>query len=250
MQENLSGKIALITGASRGIGKAIALHLANMGATVIGTATTDSGVSTINSYLHDSNAQGVGLQLDVKDFNYLSQFIDNIKEKYGQISILINNAGITRDNLALRMQQDQWQEVIDTNLTAVFNLSKLCLRDMLKMRYGKIVNITSVVALIGNPGQANYVASKAGVIGLTKSLALEAAPRGININAVAPGFIATDMTHKLTEQQQQMILQNVPMRSIGTANDVANVVGFLVTEAARYITGQTIHVNGGLYMCN
>lgn len=242
---NLSGKIALVTGASRGIGKAIAEKLAECGATVIGTATTENGVEPISQYL---GANGKGMVLNVTDEKSIDSVIDAIKTQYGDIDILVNNAGITRDNLLMRMKNDEWQDIIDTNLTSVFRLSKALMRTMMKKRYGRIVTIGSVVGTMGNAGQANYSAAKAGLIGFTKSLAREIASRGITVNVVSPGFIETDMTRALSDAQRAEILSQVPANRLGDAKEIANAVAFLVSDEAAYITGETLHVNGGMYM--
>lgn len=241
----MQGKIALVTGASRGIGKAIAEELAAKGATVIGTATSEKGAEAISAYL---GAQGKGLVLNVTDVASIDQTLAQIKAEFGEIDILVNNAGITRDNLLMRMKEEEWNDIIDTNLTSVFHLSKAMLRSMMKKRYGRIITIGSVVGSSGNPGQTNYCAAKAGLIGFSKALAQEVASRGITVNVVAPGFIATDMTHALTEEQKQSILVNVPAGKLGEAKDIAKAVAFLASEDAGYVTGTTLHVNGGLYM--
>lgn len=244
----LKDKIALVTGASRGIGNGIALALGREGATVIGTATTQEGADKITAIFHQHQIQGCGMGLNVTDQNSVDAVIASIKEKYGPISILVNNAAITQDNLFLRMKEEEWMDVIQTDLSSVFRLSKACMRDMLKARSGRIINIGSVVGSTGNPGQANYCAAKAGVIGFSKSLALEVGSRAITINTVAPGYIATDMTNLLTDDQREAIFQKIPMQKPGTVEDIAAAVVFLASPAAGYITGQTLHVNGGLYM--
>lgn len=242
---NLSGKIALVTGASRGIGKAIAEKLVTCGATVIGTATTENGADAISQYL---GSHGKGFALNVTDEASIESVIAAIKTEFGDIDILVNNAGITRDNLLMRMKEDEWQDILDTNLTSVFRLSKAVMRTMMKKRYGRIVTIGSVVGTMGNAGQANYAAAKAGLIGFSKSLAREIASRGITVNVVAPGFIATDMTEALTEEQKALTLSQVPAGRLGDPSDIANAVAFLVSDEAAYITGETLHVNGGMYM--
>ncbi|TCN90101.1 3-oxoacyl-ACP reductase FabG [Shewanella fodinae] len=242
---DLSGKIALVTGASRGIGKAIATTLAQAGATVIGTATSEGSAAAISAYLGDS---GFGLVLNVTDPQSIEDLFASIKEKVGDIDILVNNAGITRDNLLMRMKDEEWQSIIDTNLTSLFRLSKPVLRAMMKKRHGRIISIGSVVGTMGNAGQVNYAAAKAGLIGFTKSLAKEVASRQITVNAIAPGFIQTDMTDELTEEQQKAIMSQVPMERLGQAQEIANAVLFLASDAAAYITGETLHVNGGMYM--
>ncbi|MFQ1008339.1 3-oxoacyl-ACP reductase [Gilliamella apicola] len=242
---NLSGKIALVTGASRGIGKAIAEKLVACGATVIGTATTEKGAEAISQYL-DQN--GKGLALNVTDEASIESVISTIKAEFGDIDILVNNAGITRDNLLMRMKEDEWQDILDTNLTSVFRLSKALMRTMMKKRYGRIITIGSVVGTMGNAGQANYAAAKAGLIGFSKSLAREVASRGITVNVVAPGFIETDMTAALTDEQKALTLAQVPAGRLGEPTEIANAVAFLASDEASYITGETLHVNGGMYM--
>ena len=242
---NLSGKIALVTGASRGIGKAIAEKLVVCGATVIGTATTEKGAEAISHYL---GSNGKGFALNVTDETSIESVMGAIKAQFGDIDILVNNAGITRDNLLMRMKEDEWQDILDTNLTSVFRLSKALLRTMMKKRYGRIVTIGSVVGTMGNAGQANYAAAKAGLIGFSKSLAREVASRGITVNVVAPGFIATDMTDALTDEQKSLTLAQVPAGRLGEPVEIANAVAFLVSDEASYITGETLHVNGGMYM--
>lgn len=242
----LTGKIALVSGASRGIGKAIAETLAEQGATVIGTATSEKGAGAISDYLADRG--GKGLMLNVTDKASVESVIKSITEEFGAIDILINNAGITRDNLLMRMKEDEWQDIIDTNLTSIFTLSKAVLRGMMKKRYGRIVNVGSVVGSAGNAGQANYAAAKAGVIGFSKSMAREVASRGITINVVAPGFIDTDMTKALTDDQREAIFKDIPANRLGDPKEIAATVSFLVSDGAAYITGETIHVNGGMYM--
>ena len=242
----LDGKIALVTGASRGIGKAIATQLAQQGATVIGTATSENGAQAISDYL--SEFGGKGFALNVTDKESVDTTIKAINEAHGGIDILVNNAGITRDNLLMRMKDDEWQDIIDTNLTSIFTLSKAVLRCMMKKRFGRIVNIGSVVGSAGNAGQANYAAAKAGVIGFSKSMAREVASRGITINVVAPGFIDTDMTKALTDDQKEAIFKDIPANRLGEPDEIAATVAFLVSDGAAYITGETIHVNGGMYM--
>ena len=242
----LDGKIALVTGASRGIGKAIATQLAQQGATVIGTATSENGAQAISDYL--SEFGGKGFALNVTDKESVDTTIKAINEAHGGIDILVNNAGITRDNLLMRMKDDEWQDIIDTNLSSIFTLSKAVLRGMMKKRYGRIVNVGSVVGSAGNAGQANYAAAKAGVIGFSKSMAREVASRGITINVVAPGFIDTDMTKALTDDQREAIFKDIPANRLGAPEEIASTVAFLVSDGAAYITGETIHVNGGMYM--
>jgi 3-oxoacyl-[acyl-carrier protein] reductase len=244
----LTDKIALVTGATRGIGRAIALELGKMGATVIGTATSDDGAASIGAYLSEAGVKGRGVALNVCDVAKTDAVLAEIAKEYGAITVLINNAGITRDNLAMRMGDDEWDAVMDTNLKAVFRLSRGVMRGMMKARFGRIVNITSVVGYSGNPGQANYCAAKAGVAGMSRSLARELGSRNITVNCVAPGFIATDMTHALTEEQKQAMLASIPLGRAGTPEDIAGAVGFLVSPAAAYVTGTTVHVNGGMFM--
>ncbi len=238
-------KTVLVTGASRGIGRAIAEHFAKLGAKVIGTATSSNGAANITAYLGES---GFGLELNVTQQESVDALYETIKEKVGHIDILVNNAGITADNLFLRMKEDEWCDVIDTNLTSLYRLCKPCLRGMMKQRYGRIINIGSVVGSTGNGGQANYAAAKSGLLGFTKSLASEVASRGITVNAVAPGFIETDMTDKLTDEQKASTLSAVPANRLGQVSEIAETVGFLASDGASYITGETIHVNGGMYM--
>lgn len=243
---HLTGKVALVTGASRGIGKAIAQTLADAGATVIGTATSESGAAAISEYLAASGGKGLALNVTNKDA--LAEVLKTINDDFGGIDILINNAGITRDNLLMRMKDEEWQDIIDTNLSSIFALSKAVLRGMMKKRWGRIVNVGSVVGLTGNAGQANYAAAKAGVIGFSKSMAREVASRGITVNVVAPGFIDTDMTKALTDEQREAIFKDIPANRLGQPEEIAATVGFLVSEGAAYITGETINVNGGMYM--
>lgn len=244
----LEDRIALITGATRGIGRAIALELGKMGATVIGTATSEDGAGKISAYLAEAGIKGKGLCLDVCDAARSDAVLAELAKEFGAITVLVNNAGITRDNLSLRMSDDEWDAVVDTNLKAVFRLSRGVMRGMMKARFGRIVNITSVVGYSGNAGQANYCAAKAGVAGLSRSLARELGSRNITVNCVAPGFIATDMTHALTEEQKQAMLASIPLGRAGTPEDIAGAVGFLVSPAAAYVTGTTVHVNGGMFM--
>lgn len=244
----LRDKIALVTGATRGIGRAVALELGKQGATVIGTATSQDGAETISTFLREADVRGKGLALNVCDATQTDVVLAEIAKEFGVLGILINNAGITRDNLAMRMGDDEWDAVIDTNLKAVFRLSRGVMRGMMKARFGRIVNITSVVGYSGNAGQANYCAAKAGVAGMTRSLARELGSRNITVNCVAPGFIATDMTHALTEEQKQAMLATIPLGRAGTPEDIAGAVGFLVSPAAAYVTGTTVHVNGGMFM--
>lgn len=241
---SLSGKIALVTGASRGIGKAIATQLQALGATVVGTATSEHGAAKIAEYLGEGN----GLVLNVTNDDSIAAMFAVIKEAHGGVDILVNNAGITRDNLFMRMKDDEWQDIIDTNLTSVFKVSKAAIRPMMKKRAGRIINIGSVVGSMGNAGQVNYATAKAGLLGFTKSLAREIASRGITVNTIAPGFIDTDMTQTLTDEQKEGIFSQVPANRLGKPEEIASTVAFLASDAAAYITGETIHVNGGMYM--
>jgi len=243
----LNEKLVLVTGASRGIGRAIALILGNAGATVIGTATSDEGASNITTIFSENNILGKGMKLDVTDNNQISDLIKSITEDYGSVDILVNNAGITRDNILVRMKEDEWNDIINTNLTSVFKMSKSVLRGMIKKRSGRIVSITSVVGSMGNAGQSNYAAAKAGIMGFTKSLAREVGARGITVNAIAPGFIETDMTDNLPEGQKLALAAQIPMGRLGTTNEIAQAVLFLVDESGSYITAQTLHINGGMY---
>ena len=243
---NTSGQIALVTGASRGIGRAIAMALAAQGMKVVGTATTDAGAAAIGDALAAHG--GSGLKLDVTDGAALEAAIDGIVKQHGGLHVLVNNAGITRDTLSMRMKDDDWDAVLDTNLKAVFRASRAAIKPMMKQRYGRIVNITSVVGASGNPGQANYAAAKAGVAGMTRSLARELGSRGITVNCVAPGFIDTDMTHSLPEAQKAALLAQIPLGRLGQAEEIANAVAFLASPGAGYVTGTELHVNGGMYM--
>jgi len=245
---SLEGKIALVTGASRGIGAAIAQALGASGATVIGTATSESGAEAISRRFQENGVQGRGAQLNVNDPASVVQLIKSITEEFGAPTVLVNNAGITRDNLMLRMKDEEWNDVIDTNLNAVFRVTKACLRGMTKARWGRIINISSVVGSMGNMGQCNYAATKAGVAGFARSLAKEIGGRGITVNTVAPGFIDTDMTKVLEDAQKDAMLSIIPLQRLGKPEEIASVVGFLASEGAAYITGETIHVNGGMYM--
>jgi len=246
MSKELEGEITLVTGASRGIGKAIAEQLAGMGATVIGTATTDTGADNISAYLSDVG--GKGLCLNVTDADSIASVMKSITGEFGAISILVNNAGITKDNLLMMMKQDQWDDIINTNLTSIYRLSKAVVRAMMKARKGRIINIASVVGLTGNPGQTNYSATKAGMLGFTKSLAREIGSRNITVNCVAPGFIDTDMTKELADEQRDALIKQIPLNRLGNPADIAAAVGFLAGPQAAYITGETINVNGGMYM--
>lgn len=242
---NLNGKIALVTGASRGIGRAIAELLVERGATVVGTATSESGASAISEYLGEN---GKGYALNVTSAESIDAVLKAIKEEFGDVDILVNNAGITRDNLLMRMKDDEWQDIMDTNLTSIFRMSKAVLRAMMKKRNGRIINVGSVVGTMGNAGQANYAAAKAGVVGFTKSMAREVASRGITVNTVAPGFIETDMTKALNDDQRAATLAQVPAGRLGEPREIAATVAFLASDDAAYITGETLHVNGGMYM--
>ena len=244
----LQNQIALITGTSRGIGKAIALKLGKDGATVIGTATTDEGVKSISNYLNEAGIKGKGIILNVNDTDQIRNLFTEIRKEFGEISILVNNAGITRDDLLVRMKDEKWDEVIGTNLKAIFRLSREVLRSMMMARSGRIINIASIVGSTGNAGQSNYAAAKAGMLGLSKSLAREVGSRNITINCVAPGFVDTDMTRALSEKQQQDLLQHIPLKRLGKPEDIASAVAFLASPSAGYITGATLHVNGGMYM--
>jgi len=243
----LDGKIVLITGASRGIGKAIALTLGEAGATVVGTATTESGADNISKVFADNNISGKGIKLNVTNNEQISNLVKIVNEDFGPIHILINNAGITRDNILLRMKEDEWEDIIETNLSSIYKMSKSVLRGMIKNRSGRIISITSVVGAMGNAGQSNYAASKAGMIGFTKSLAREVGVRNITVNAIAPGFIETDMTDSLSDEQKDALVSQIPMGRLGTADEVAKAVLFLAGDGGSYITGQTLHVNGGMY---
>jgi len=245
---SLTGKIALVTGASRGIGQGIAMHLGNAGATVIGTATSDAGAEAIASSLQDAGIDGHGRKLDVTDSETVTSLIKELGTQDLSPQILVNNAGITRDGLLMRMKEDDWQQIIDTNLTAIYRLSKACLRGMMKARSGRIINIGSVVGTMGNPGQANYAAAKAGVIGFSKALAQEVGARGVTVNTVAPGFIQTDMTEALNESQRADLESRIPLGRLGEVSDIAAAVAFLASDQASYITGETLHINGGMNM--
>ena len=244
----LTGQVALVTGASRGIGAAIADALAGQGAQVVGTATSEAGAQAINIRLADNGFQGRGVVLDIADSQAIDQVIKDIGGAEGPPTIVVNNAGITRDNLLMRMKPEEWQAVIDTNLSGVFYLCKACLRGMMKARQGRIINITSVVGLTGNPGQANYAAAKAGLIGFSKSLAREVGSRNITVNSIAPGFIDTDMTRALAEQQRTALLTQIPLGRLGQSSDIAEATLFLASNAGGYITGETLNINGGMYM--
>jgi 3-oxoacyl-[acyl-carrier protein] reductase len=244
----LAGKLALVTGATRGIGRAIALQLGRDGATVIGTATTEGGAAQIREALAQAGVQGAGVVLNVRDAAACDALVESLQKERGDVLVLVNNAGITRDNLALRMKDAEWDEVMETNLKAVFRLSRAVMRGMMKARWGRIINITSVVGASGNPGQANYAAAKAGVVGMTKSLSRELGSRNITVNCVAPGFIDTDMTRALPEAQRTALLGQIPLGRLGAPEDIAAAVAFLASPAAGYVTGCVLHVNGGMYM--
>lgn len=241
-------KIALVTGASRGIGKAIALELGRQGMVVIGTATTDKGAEDISAYLAEHSIAGGGYCLNVASSESVSKVLETIEDRFGLPNVLVNNAGITKDNLLMRMKEEEWGDVINTNLNALYRLCKLALKGMTKARWGRIINISSVVASSGNPGQTNYAASKAAVEGFSRSLAREIGSRGITVNCVAPGFIDTDMTRALAEKQIETLLAQIPLARFGKAEEIASAVGFLASESGAYITGETLHINGGMYM--
>lgn len=245
---NLNDKVALVTGASRGIGAAIAEQLGAAGATVIGTATSESGAEKISARLKELGIKGTGKVLNVTDADSVAELLKSVQEEFGTPAILVNNAGITKDNLLMRMSDDEWFDVINTNLSSIFRLSKAVLRGMMKARWGRIINISSVVGSMGNAGQSNYAATKAGVSGFARSLAAEVGSRGITVNTVAPGFIDTDMTRGLPEEQKAGLLSNIPLGRLGKPEEIAAVVVFLASDAAAYVSGETIHVNGGLYM--
>ncbi|HEX9182880.1 MAG TPA: 3-oxoacyl-ACP reductase FabG [Burkholderiales bacterium] len=244
----LGGKLALVTGATRGIGRAIAVQLGREGASVIGTATTEAGAAQVSEALTQAGVQGAGVVLNVRDAAACDALVESLQKERGDVLVLVNNAGITRDNLALRMKDAEWDEVMETNLKAVFRLSRAVMRGMMKARWGRIINITSVVGASGNPGQANYAAAKAGVVGMTKSLARELGSRNITVNCVAPGFIDTDMTRALPEAQRTALLGQIPLGRLGAPEDIAAAVAYLASPAAGYITGCVLHVNGGMYM--
>jgi 3-oxoacyl-[acyl-carrier protein] reductase len=246
MSGSTESRIALVTGATRGIGKAIAQELGKAGRTVVGTATSDAGADTISTHLAEWG--GMGIRLDVSDSEAVKAAVVMITERYGAPTILVNNAGITRDNLMMRMKDDEWADVIGTNLSPLFTVSKACLRGMTKARWGRIINISSVVAQMGNAGQANYAASKAGAEGMTRAMAKELGSRAVTVNCVAPGFIDTDMTKVLTDDQRSLMLGQIPLGRLGEPEEIAKVVAFLASDSGAYITGETIHVNGGMYM--
>ncbi len=248
MQGQLDGRVALVTGASRGIGRAVAMELARQGAKVIGTATSEAGAQDIAAYLKDAGLDGAGITLNVTDAAACDAVLAQIEKDFGAVSILVNNAGITRDNLAMRMKDEDWDAVIDTNLKSVFRMSRLVMRGMMKARGGRIINITSVVASSGNPGQANYAAAKAGVAGMTRALARELGSRNITVNCVAPGFIDTDMTKALPDASREALVGQIALGRLGQPEEIAAAVAFLASPNAGYITGNTLHVNGGMYM--
>ncbi len=248
MNQPISGEIALVTGASRGIGRAITIKLGHLGATVIGTATTATGVEAINRYFNDMNLPGAGRVLRVEEPKSIDRLMQSVTEEFGTVAILVNNAGITRDALLMAMKDEDWQQVIDVNLGSAFRMSRACIRGMIRQRKGRIINIASVVGFSGNAGQTNYAAAKAGMVGFTKSLAREVGSRGITVNVVAPGFIETDMTRVLKEEQKNGLIAQIALRRLGSPEDVAHAVTFLALPDAAYITGETIHVNGGMYM--
>ncbi|MBQ0760037.1 MAG: 3-oxoacyl-ACP reductase FabG [Gammaproteobacteria bacterium] len=244
----MTAKVALVTGASRGIGQAIAVAVGKLGYLVVGTATSQGGADSITAHFREAGIEGVGMMLNVTDSTSVDTVVKSIAEQYGAPAVLINNAGITKDNIMLRMKDDEWYDVIDTNLNSLYRLSKACLRGMTKARWGRIVNISSVVGAMGNAGQANYAAAKAGMDGFTRALAREIGSRGVTVNGVAPGFIDTDMTKKLGDDQRDALKNQIPLQRLGSPEEIAGVVAFLVSDAAAYVTGETIHVNGGMYM--
>ena len=248
IEMKLENKIVLVTGASRGIGRAIAETLATTGAVVIGTATSESGADAISAYFQEMGVKGFGKKLNVADPDSISAVLKEITDEHGTIEVLVNNAGITRDNLLMRMKDDEWDDIINTNLSSVFRLSKACLRGMMKARSGRIISIASVVGSTGNAGQCNYAAAKAGIVGFSKSLAREVGSRGITVNVVAPGFIDTDMTKALSEGQRTSMASTIPLGELGQPKDIANAVLFLASDMGNYITGETLHINGGMHM--
>lgn len=244
----LDGKVVLVTGASRGIGRSIAEKLGTAGALVIGTATSENGAAAISEYFAAAGINGSGKVLNVSDADSIAALLKNINDEHGAIEVLVNNAGITRDNLLMRMKDDEWDDIINTNLSSVFRLSKACLRGMMKARSGRIISIASVVGATGNPGQCNYAAAKAGIVGFSKSLAREVGSRGITVNVVAPGFIDTDMTKALSEDQRNAMSSTIPLGQLGQPEDIANAVLFLASDMGNYVTGETLHINGGMHM--
>lgn len=245
---NLEGKVVLVTGASRGIGAAVADQLGAAGAVVVGTATSEAGAEKITQRLQEKGIKGEGLVLNVTDAESIKTLLSTMKERHGVPEVLVNNAGITKDNLLMRMNDEEWFDVINTNLSSVYRLSKAVLRGMMKARWGRIINVSSVVGAMGNPGQSNYAASKAGVAGFARSLAAEVGSRGITVNTVAPGFIDTDMTRALPDEQREQLLSKIPLGRLGRPEEIAAVVAFLASDAGGYVSGETIHVNGGMYM--
>ncbi len=245
---NIEGQVCLVTGASRGLGAAIADQLGQMGATIIGTATSDGGAEAIAARFAEKGYTGAGLVLNVTDDDSVAATLKEIEARFGAVTILVNNAGITRDTLLMRMKDEDWDAILDTNLKSAFRMSKACLRGMMKARFGRIVNISSIVGITGNPGQVNYAAAKAGMIGFSRALAHEVATRNITVNVVAPGFIKSDMTDELSDEQKEALMRNIPMARLGTPEDIAGAVAFLVSPMASYITGTVINVNGGMYM--
>jgi 3-oxoacyl-[acyl-carrier protein] reductase len=248
MSDGAAKRVALVTGASRGIGRAIAGALGRQGLIVVGTATTESGAASIDAYFKEQGIEGAGMALNVTDAAAVDSVVKTITERFGAPAILVNNAGITRDNLLMRMKDEEWSEVIDTNLNSIYRVTKACLRGMTKARWGRVVNISSVVGSMGNAGQSNYAATKAGMEGFARALARELGSRAVTVNNVAPGFIDTDMTRELPEAQRELLAQQVPLGRLGGAEEIAAAVAFLVSDAAGYITGETLHVNGGMYM--
>ncbi|WP_416431198.1 3-oxoacyl-ACP reductase FabG [Piscirickettsia salmonis] len=244
----MSEKLALITGASRGIGHAVLNELGRQGFTVVGTATTEAGAENITGFINEQGYKGYGLALNVTEPEQVATAVDKITKEFGPVQVLVNNAGITRDNLMLRMKDEDWNAVIETNLSAIFRVTKACLKGMMKARWGRIINIGSVVGSMGNPGQANYCAAKAGLVGVTKSMAHEFASRNITVNVIAPGFIQTDMTDALAEEQRVALLEHIPAKRLGQPEDIAHMAAFLSSDAASYLTGQTLHINGGMLM--
>jgi 3-oxoacyl-[acyl-carrier protein] reductase len=245
---NMEGDVVLVTGASRGIGRSIAEALGKTGATVVGTATSEKGAEAISAYMQEAGINGKGMMLNVTDTDSIDGVIKSITDEFGAITVLVNNAGITRDTLLMRMKDEDWDAIINTNLTSIFRLSKAVLRGMMKARKGRVVSISSVVGASGNPGQTNYAAAKAGIVGFSKSMAREVGARGITVNVVAPGFIDTDMTRELNDEQKSALLTNIPMDRLGQPEEIANAVLFLASDLGAYVTGETIHVNGGMYM--
>ena len=243
----LNGKLVLVTGASRGIGRAISMALGNAGATVIGTATSEEGAKNISKIFAENSILGKGMNLNVTDNNQVTELLKAVSDEFGSVDILINNAGITRDNILVRMKAEEWDDIINTNLSSVYRMSKAVLRGMIKKRSGRIISITSVVGAMGNAGQSNYAAAKAGIMGFTKSLAREVGVRGITVNAIAPGFIETDMTDNLPEDQKAALASQIPMGRLGTVDEIAQAVLFLASDSGSYITAQTLHINGGMY---